>query len=90
MFDRIKQINELRKKSKELEKELAGEVIEVNYKGVIVKISANLQLIDLQSQGRSDQEVLEAVNKDLKEAQKLAAKKMRGQLGDLGLNIPGL
>lgn len=73
-----------------MEKELAGEILEVAAKGVTVKIAANMQLIELETNGKKDEEIKETINKALKEVQKLAAKKMRGQLSDLGLNIPGL
>ncbi len=90
MFDKVKQINDLRKKAKQLEQELDAEVLEVNYKGVTVTISAGLEIKSLDTAGRSEEDIKAAVNKAIKEAQKLAAKKMRGQLGDLGLNIPGM
>ncbi len=90
MFDKVKQINDLRKKAKQLEQELDAEVIEVNYKGVTVTISAGLEIKSLDTDGRSEDDIRAAINKSIKEAQKLAAKRMRGQLGDLGLNIPGM
>ena len=90
MFDKVKQLNELRKKAKQLEDELSAEVLEVNYKGVTVTITAGLEIKELDTGGRSDEDIKAALNKAIKEAQKLAAKKMRGQLGDLGLNLPGM
>lgn len=90
MFDKIKQLNELRKQSKQMEEDLEKEVLEVTHKGVTVQVSANMQVIMLDSNGKGDEAIIEAVNKGLKEAQKEAAKKMRSQLGDLGLNLPGM
>jgi DNA-binding protein YbaB len=90
MFDKLKQLNDLRKKSQEIEKDLSQEVIELTYHGIVVKISANLEIINLETAGKSDSEIMGAINKAIKEAQKIAAQKMRGQLGALGLKIPGL
>ncbi len=83
MFDKVKQLNELRKQSKEIEHELQEDVFEVQHKGVILRIRGDLQLQNLVTSGKSDAIVLEAINKALKEAQKEAAKKMRGRLGNL-------
>ena len=89
MLDKVKELNELRRKAKQMESDLSAEVIEVNFKGVTVKVSANIDIIEITSNDRSDEDITSAVNKAVKEAQKIAAKKMRGQLGDLGLNLPG-
>ena len=90
MLDKVKELNEFRKKAKQMESELSAEVIEVSYKGVVVKVSANIDIVEILSNDRSDSDITDAVNKAVKEAQKIAAKKMRGQLGDLGLNLPGM
>lgn len=90
MLDKVKELNEFRKKAKQMENELSAEVIEVSYKGVIVKVSANVDIVEIISNDRNDSDITDAVNKAVKEAQKIAAKKMRGQLGDLGLNLPGM
>lgn len=87
IFNRIKQLNELRKTSQTMQKELAGEVWEVIHKGVRIQVRGDMQLNLLESHGKSDQDILLAVNKALKESQKRAAQKMRGRLGDLGLDL---
>ena len=38
MFDQVKQINELRKKAKDIENQLASEILEVTHKGVVIKV----------------------------------------------------
>lgn len=87
IFDRIKKLNQLRKSSQAIQKELEAEVLEVTHKGVKVQVRGDFQLQSLETGGRSDADILEAVNRALKEAQKQAAKKMRGRLGELGLEI---
>lgn len=87
IFDRIKKLNQLRKSSQAIQKELEAKVLEVTHKGVKVQVRGDFQLRSLESNGRSDADILEAVNRALKEAQKQAAKKMRGRLGELGLEI---
>ncbi|NCS32518.1 hypothetical protein GW793_03405 [bacterium] len=90
MFDQLKQINDMRKKAKEIETQLSGEVLEVVHKGVVIQVTANQDFISLQTNGASDEIVLKAINEALKESKKVMAKRMRGQMGDLGLNLPGM
>ncbi len=90
MFDQVKQINELRKKAKDIENQLASEILEVTHKGVVIKVSANQDILSLNSNGADDQTILKAVNEALKESKKAMSKRMRGQMGDLGINLPGM
>lgn len=90
MFDKIKQLNELKRKAKIMEETLAAEVLEVSYRGIVIQISAGLDVKSIVSDNHSDEDIKDAINKAIKEAQKVQAQKMRGQMGDLGLNIPGL
>ncbi|PIZ44070.1 hypothetical protein CO180_03460 [candidate division WWE3 bacterium CG_4_9_14_3_um_filter_41_6] len=90
MFDQVKQINELRKKAKDIENQLASEILEVTHKGVVIKVSANQDILSLNSNGADDQTILKAVNEALKESKKVMSKRMRGQMGDLGINLPGM
>ena len=97
MFDKIlKQIQsapkaaEFHQKSKQFQQNLAQEVLEVVHKGVTIQVSADLQIVKIESVGRSDQDICDAVNQAIKEAQKIMQKKMRGHYKELGLNIPGL
>lgn len=83
MLDKVKKLNELRQQSKDLESQLEKEVLEVVHKGVTVRVTGNMRLKKLDSAGKDDAAVMEAVNEGLKAAQKGAAKKMRGRLGGL-------
>lgn len=70
-----------------MQKQLQAEVLEVIHKGVKVRVRGDFQLQALETNGKTDAEILEAVNRALKEIQKESAKKMRGRLSELGLNI---
>lgn len=83
MLDRVKKLNDLRRQSKQLESELEKEVLEVTHKEITVRVTGNMRLKKLNTAGKEDAVVMEAINKALKAAQKEAAKKMRGQLGGL-------
>lgn len=83
MLNKVKQLQKLRRQSQELEAQLEQEVVEVTHKGVTVEISGNMRLRRLETAGKEDEVVKDAVNKALKAVQKQAAKKLRGQLGGL-------
>lgn len=90
MFDKLKQLNELKQKAQKMQQALDAEVLEIVHRGVTVRISGGLEIKSLSTNGRSEDEIMAALNTAIKEAQKMAAKQMRGQMGDLGLGIPGL
>lgn len=87
IFDKLQKLNQLRKTSKAMQKELQDQVLEVTHKGVKVQVRGDFQLKILETNGKQDADILDAVNRALKEVQKQSAKKMRGRLGELGLDL---
>lgn len=83
MFDRLKQLNELRK----AKDELAREVIEVEHRGITVRMAADFSLRDIKIDGQANDRIKEAMNRALREVQKIAAKEMKGKMGSLGINF---
>lgn len=83
MFDRLKKLNEFRKAKDELSKE----VIEVEHRGVTIRIAADFYLREVKIDGESNDRVKDAFNRASKEIQKIASEKMKGRLGELGLNF---
>ncbi len=88
MLDKLKNLYELRKKSEEMRRKMAGVVIDVEDKGIEITIRGDQHLEKVTIDGEENSRVKDAINKALKEVQKKAAKKVQGDLGDLGL--PGL
>jgi len=88
MFDKARQLANLKRQSDALKKEMERIVVTFEEKGVRVVVRGDQRLEQLAVDGEEMPRVKEAVNKALKESQKKVAKKMRGQLMDLGL--PGL
>ncbi len=87
MFDKIKQLNELRKNASAIQKELEAEVLDVSHKGVDVRVNGNMDVLSLRSNGKDDDTVVKAINEAFKEMKKVVQKKMRGRMGDFGLDI---
>ncbi|OGD82811.1 hypothetical protein A3A54_01740 [Candidatus Curtissbacteria bacterium RIFCSPLOWO2_01_FULL_39_62] len=83
MFDKLQQLKELKKMRDEamtIQKALDAETVEVEKRGVTVKITLAQRVVSIESNGKGDEDIVEAVNEAVKESQKSAAKKMQ-QMG---------
>ena len=85
MFDKMKQMYELKKQADQMKKELEAEVLEVEHGDVKVKINGAQKILNLEFSDDIDRDKLrDAINKASDEAQKIAAKKMQGMMGGMG------
>lgn len=87
MINPFKQIGELKKmrdQAMAIQRELQEEEVEVEKNGVRVVISGDQKIKTLESNGRDDEEVKEAVNEAIKKSQEVAAKKLAKMGGGLG------
>jgi len=85
VFDKLKQMYDLKRKADSLKKELESEVIEVEAGGAKIRVNGSQKILRLEYPADIDPERLkDAINKALDEAQKVAAKKMQGMMGDMG------
>ena len=83
MFDKLQQLKELKKMRDEamtIQKALDEETVEVEKHGVNVKITLAQRVVSIESGGKGDEDIKEAVNDAIKESQKQAARKMQ-QMG---------
>lgn len=88
MFDKLQQLKELKKMRDEamaIQKALDSEVVEVEKSGVRIKLTLAQRFISIESDGKGDGNIVEAVNEAVKESQKQAARKMQGMVGMDGL-----
>lgn len=87
MFNPLKQLGDLKKmreEAMEIQRQLSQEIIEVNKNGVRVVISGDQKIQALESNGRPDGDIQEAVNEAIKKSQEVAAKKLSQMSGGLG------
>ncbi len=85
MFDKLKQMYDLKKQADQMKKELETEIIEVEHGDVKVKINGAQKILNLSYPADIEPDKLkDAINKAMDEAQKVAAKKMQGMMGGLG------
>ena len=97
----MKQVQELMKLQQQAQKvqaELDNIHIEAESQWFVVTLNGQLKAIKveieditlLQDKAKLEAAALEAINKGMKKAQEIAAQKMQGGMGDLGLKLPGM
>ena len=92
-FDKIKQLNELRKlqgQAKALQKELEQIKETAEASGNQVTVSGDQKLISLKIDGEEQKELVNLINRAMKDVQKKAAKKMMEMGGGLGGLLGGM
>ena len=88
MFDKLQQLKELKKmrdQAMEIQRTLDAEVAEVEKHGVRIRVTLAQRFVSIETNGKSDSDIAEAVNEAVKESQKQAARKMQGMVGMEGL-----
>ncbi len=88
MFEKFKDLNNLRKTQSEIKKQLVQIFVTQSKAGVRVVIRGDKHIEKLEIDGEDRKDLRELINDANKEVDKKVEKQMRGQLGDLG--IPGL
>lgn len=90
MFDKIKQLKQMRDQAMAVQKQLAAEEIVVERGTVRIMISGDQKIKELTVQGVSSQEVVSALNEAIKKSQELAAKKLQEMSGGLSGLLGGM
>ncbi|MCL5432740.1 MAG: YbaB/EbfC family nucleoid-associated protein [Patescibacteria group bacterium] len=86
MFNPFKQIGDIKKmrdQAMQIQRELAAEKINISKNGVNITITGDQKIESIQTNGKSDNDVREAVNEAIKKSQEASAKKLQ-QMGGLG------
>ena len=86
MFNPLQQLGDLKKmrdQAMAIQKALQQEQITVEKNGVVIIISGDQKIINIATNGRSDDDVKDTVNEAIKKSQEIAAKKL-SQMGGLG------
>jgi len=95
MFDKMKDLMEMKKQADRIKKQLDAILIDVEeVKGIAIQISGSQQfrsiviaqdLLQPENKGRLERDLLRSMNAAVKQAQNSAARQMAG-----AMNIPGL
>ncbi len=82
-FSQLGELKKMRDQAMAIQKELQKEEVEVEKNDVVILISGDQKIKSIQSNGRSDEDIMEAVNEAIKKSQEVAAKKLQQMGGGL-------
>jgi len=89
-FKQIGEIKKMRDQAMQIQRELQAEEVIVEKNGVRLVISGDQKIKELTSNGKSDNDVKDAVNEAIKKSQEAAAKKLQQMGGGLGGLLGGM
>lgn len=78
----------MKKKADSMKRQMEEIHLEFEERGIKLKLRGDNHIEQINIDGVPDERIKDVVNKALKEVQKKVAKKMQGEMGELG--IPGL
>ena len=85
MFDKLKDLNKLRKAQSEIKKELEQIFVSEEKSGIKVVIRGDKKIQKIEIDGEAQKDLKDVLNDAFKSVDKKVEKQMRGHMGDLGL-----
>ena len=82
-FKQIGEIKKMRDQAMQIQRELQAEEVVIEKNGVNIVITGDQKIKTLESNGRSDDDIKDAVNEAVKKSQEVAAKKLSSMSGGL-------
>jgi len=83
-FQQLGDLKKMRDQAMAIQKQLQAEQITVEKNGVRIVITGDQKIMTLESNGKSDNDVKDAMNEAVKKSQEVAAKKLASMSGGLG------
>lgn len=83
-FGQISEIKKMRDQAMAIQRQLQAKVLDINKHGVYIRISGDQKVIEIKSNGKSDNDIKDAVNEAIKKSQEVAAKELQSMTGGLG------
>lgn len=83
-FGQLGELKKMRDQAMQIQRQLQAEEITVEKKGILVVITGDQKLKEIKTNGKSDKDIVEAVNEAIKKSQEIAAKKLQSMSGGLG------
>jgi DNA-binding YbaB/EbfC family protein len=101
MLDKFKQVYQLQKKAKEVQKELKNTEVEAKSADLMIRVvltadqkiksvEINETLLNPTRKQELEEKLTRVISEGLSRVQAVAAEKTKGLMGDLGINIPGM
>jgi DNA-binding protein YbaB len=101
-FSKAGELLKLQQEAMKIKKELENTFIESEVSGLVITVNGEMKVdkvefeTDMLIPGLSDGQksvlqsaIMDAVNKGIKKSQEVAADKMKGVMGQMGINLPG-
>jgi hypothetical protein len=82
-FKQIGEIKKMRDSAMQIQRELQAEEVVIDKNGVHIVIAGDQKIKTLESNGRSDDDIKDAVNEAVKKSQEVAARKLQQMGGGL-------
>lgn len=82
-FSQLGELKRMRDQAMQIQRQLQAEEVGVEKHGVKIKISGDQKLRSLETNGKSDNDIMDAVNEAVKKSQEIAAKKLSEMQGGL-------
>ena len=82
-FSQLGDLKKMRDQAMQIQRELQAEEVSVDKNGVQIVITGDQKIKDIKINGRSDNDVKEAVNEAVKKSQEVAARKLATMQGGL-------
>lgn len=89
-FQQIGEIKKMRDQAMQIQRQLQAEEVTIEKNGVKVVITGDQKLKEFHSNGKSDNDIMEAVNEAVKKSQEVAAKKLSQMQGGLSGLLGGM
>jgi DNA-binding YbaB/EbfC family protein len=101
MLDKFKQVYQLQKKAKEVQRELKNTEVEAKSADLMIRVvltadqkiksvEINEALLNPTRKQELEEKLTRVISEGLSRVQAVAAEKTKGLMGDLGINIPGM
>lgn len=87
MFNPLQGLGDLKKmrdQAMEIQKQLQAEEITVEKNGIRILITGDQKIKSIETNGKSDNDIREAINEAIKKSQEVAARKLASMGGGLG------
>jgi len=83
-FGQISEIKKMRDQAMAIQRQLQAKMIDVNKSGVFVRMSGDQKVVEIRTNGRSDNDIRDAMNEAIKKSQEVAAKELQTMTGGMG------
>ncbi|MGA2911826.1 MAG: YbaB/EbfC family nucleoid-associated protein [Candidatus Levyibacteriota bacterium] len=82
-FSQLGDLKKMRDQAMQIQRELQAEEVSVDKNGVQIVITGDQKIKDIKVNGRSDDDIKEAINEAVKKSQEVAARKLATMQGGL-------